>query len=216
MRPAAVSIGILVVASAAGAFLGMRRSERRMVASFVIPRTTEPIKIDGELDEHAWIDKPARTGAFPGKPYSDARMLWDDKTLYLALYAADEEIETRTSEHDGPLWLDDAFRLVFDVNGTEYKIDVSPKCVITDGRSKEKNGKLDYAWESNARVACDTDGTINDPRDMDEEWVVEMALPLDAIGIERDSPFQLSIERCDTPKNERRSCTSWSARAVLR
>src|SRR6478609_7608275 len=172
MRPAVVAIGVLACASAAGAFLGMRQSRRGGAASFVIPRTEDAIKIDGELDEHAWIDKPARTGAFQGKPYSDARMLWGDKTLYLALYAADEDIETRTTEHDGPLWLDDAFRLVFEVNDTEYKIDVSPKCIVTDGRSKEKNGKLDYSWESGVRVACDTDGTINDPGDMDEEWVV--------------------------------------------
>jgi hypothetical protein len=214
VRPAFVAIGVLMGASALGAFLGMRARPRPIEASFVIPRTSTPIKIDGELDEPSWVGNPARTGAFPGKPYSDARMLWDDTTLYLALYAADEDIETRTTEHDGPLWLDDAFRLVFDVKGTQYKIEVSPKCIIADGRGPA--GKVDHIWESGARVACDTDGTINAPNDMDEEWVVEMAVPLETIGIERDTPFRLSIERCDTPKNERRSCTTWSEVAVLR
>jgi hypothetical protein len=196
MRAGVVAIAIVMGASGLGAFLGMRHKPTSVTAtaSFVIPRTSTPIKIDGELDEPSWVGSPARTGAFAGKPYSDARMLWDDTTLYLALYAADEDIETST----------DAFRLVFDVKGTPHEIDVAPNCVITHGR------------ESGARVACDIDGTIDAPDDMDEEWVVEMAVPLETIGIERDTPFHLSIERCDTPKHEPRSCTTWSAVAVLR
>ncbi len=189
MRPAIVTLGILTCAAGAGALLGMRQQPHVEPATFSIPRAPLPIKIDGELDEPAWTGNPARTGAFPpGKPYSDARMLSDDTTLYIALYAADEDIETR----------DDAFRIVFDVNGTKHEIEVSPKCVV-----------------SGARVACDTDGTIDDPSDMDEEWVVEMALPLAAIGVERHVPFGLKMERCDTPKHEARTCTSWSQRAVL-
>ena len=199
MRPAVVAMGLVICASGVGALLGLRQHAHVETATFSIPRASTPIKIDGELDEPTWTGNPARTGAFPpGKPYSDARLLSDDTTLYVALYAADEDIETRTNEHD-------AFRLVFDVKGTEYEIEVSPKCVITDGGGAG----------SGARVACDVDGTIDDPRDMDEEWVVEMALPLAAIGIERHVPFGLTIARCDTPKNERRSCTSWSQRAVL-
>jgi hypothetical protein len=208
MRPAVVTIALLMIASGVGALFGMQQP-RVEPATLSIPRATTPIAIDGELDEPTWTTgNPARTGAFPpGKPYSDARMLFDDATLYVALYAADEDIETRTTEHDGPL-------CDFDVNGTEYRIEVSPKCVVTDGRGG-KGGKMDFAWNSGARVACDTDGTINEPKDMDEEWVVEMALPLASIGIERHASFGLTIERCDTPKNERRSCTSWSRRAVL-
>jgi hypothetical protein len=200
MRPAFIAIGIVIGASALGAFLGMRMKPAPPAsgATFVIPRTSTPIKIDGELDEPSWVGSPARTGAFVGKPYSDARMLWDDTTLYLALYAADEDIETRATEPD-------AFHLVFDVKGVKHELDVSPDCVVTD-----------HAWKSGARVACDTDGTINEPNDMDEEWVVEMALPLETVGIERDVPFHLSIERCDTPKHEQRSCTSWHELAVLK
>ena len=219
MRPVVVALAILSCAAAGGAVLGMRAHRHAAPGdanALAVPRTSTPIKIDGELDEPPWTGNPARTGAFPGKPYSDARMLWDDTTMYLALYAADEDIETRTTTPDGPLWLDDAFRLTFVVKDTEYRVEVSPKCIITDGKGRPSSGKMDYAWSSGARVACDTDGTINEPDDMDEEWVVEMALPLESMGIERDAPFDLSIERCDTPKKEPRSCTSWKRRLVLR
>jgi hypothetical protein len=215
MRPVAVTVGVLMCGAAVGAFFGMRKKTEPASDALIVPRTHGPITIDGELDEPSWTGNPARTGAFPGKPYSDARMLADDTTLYVALYAADEDLETRTTERDGPLWLDDAFRLVFDVGGTKYKIEVSPKCIVTDGRQVRGAAKFDYAWNASVRLACDTDGTINEPADMDEEWVVEMALPIADVGLERGVPFGLTIERCDTPKHEQRACTSWSHEVVI-
>lgn len=190
MRPAVVTIAIMTCGAAAGAFLGMRKKPV-VVDALVVPRPSGSIKIDGELDEPSWVASPARTGAFPGKPYSDARMLADDTTLYIALYAADEDIETP----------DDAFRLTFDVRGTKHEIEVTPKCVVTNA--------------PRARAACDTDGTINVPGDEDEEWVVEMALPFADVDIARGVPFGLMFERCDKPKREPRSCTSWSRAVVV-
>ena len=67
--------------------------------ALVLPQVAQPIAIDGELDEVAWRS-PARTGPFtdatgaPAAPYSDARFLRDDQFLYLALYAADEDIRS--------------------------------------------------------------------------------------------------------------------------
>src|SRR5690349_15978093 len=64
----------------------------------VVPQVAAPLALDGELDEVAWRS-PARTGAFvdahgaQAAPYSDARFLRDDHALYLALYAADEDVE---------------------------------------------------------------------------------------------------------------------------
>jgi hypothetical protein len=65
----------------------------------VIPQVAAPIRCDGELDEVAWRS-PARTGPFTdakgdsAAPYSEARLLRDDRFVYLALYAADEDIRS--------------------------------------------------------------------------------------------------------------------------
>ncbi len=60
---------------------------------------------------------------------------------------------------------------------------------------------------SSVASAHDVDGTIDDPKDDDEEWVIEMAIPLAALGIEQKAgaliPF--SVKRCDTPKRSSRS-----------
>ncbi len=183
-----------------------------------VPRATSPIVIDGETSDRAWLDSPgpARTGAFRfpngelARPYSDARIFWSDEFLYLALYAADEDIETRTDQTDGPLWLDDYFRVRLQANGAEYVIDVSPKGVVSDARGKPGGG-YDYGWSSGVRVGHDTDGTINDPKDMDEEWVIELAIPLASIGVkgQRGERIGFSLHRCDTPKGSARVCSGW-------
>jgi hypothetical protein len=55
-----------------------------------VPRSREPLVLDGEVEEHDWL-AAARTGPFvgsdnaPGRPYSDARLLWRDHQLYVAL-----------------------------------------------------------------------------------------------------------------------------------
>src|SRR6516164_5408799 len=86
-----------------------------------VPHLPASIVLDGDTDDPGWTSPPgpARTGPFllasgvPARPYSDTRAVWGDGHLYLALYAADEDIRSRTIEHDGPLWLDDSFRVVF-------------------------------------------------------------------------------------------------------
>ena len=58
------------------------------------------MKLDAELDEPAW-NATATRGVFLGsdgalaRPYSEIRLLADADTLYIALYAADEDIESR-------------------------------------------------------------------------------------------------------------------------
>jgi hypothetical protein len=74
------------------------RGDLPMIAALLalmLPQVAQPIAID----EIAWRS-PARTGPFTdaagalAAPYSDARFLRDDRFLYLALHAADEDIRS--------------------------------------------------------------------------------------------------------------------------
>src|SRR5208337_4020787 len=93
-----------------------------------VPHAPGAIILDGDTDDPGWTGTPgpARTRDFeqpngaPARPFSEIRMVWGDGYLYLCLYAADEDIESRTTEADGPLWLDDAFRVIFSREDTEY------------------------------------------------------------------------------------------------
>ena len=183
-----------------------------------VPHTPGAITLDGDTDDPGWISAPgpARTGDFlmadgtPARPFSEVRLVWGDGYLYLALYAADEDIETRTAERDGPLWLDDEFRVVFSREGVEYAIEVSPKAVITDSM-RVGDGKWDHTWNSGAHASVEIDGTVNDPMNIDEEWAIEMAVPFESLGMkgEPGESVGMSVTRCDTPKRSARVCTGW-------
>jgi hypothetical protein len=180
-----------------------------------VPRTASEPVLDGDLDEAIWTGAAARTGPIGTRPFSEARFAWHEDALLVGLYAADENITSRVRDADGPVWLDDAFRLVFTTDdGTETAIDLSPSGVVTD--AQRKGGAFDYAWQSGARVGHELDGTANDPRDDDEEWVLEMALPRRPLGLAPGARIHLSIRRCDTPRGARqRGCAAWQGDLVL-
>jgi hypothetical protein len=183
-----------------------------------VPHAQGPITLDGDTDDLGWLHPPgpARTGDYrfangePATPYSETRLVWSGEYLYLALYASDEDIETHTDEPDGPMGLGDAFRVVFSQPGVEYAIEVSPKAVITDS-IRRGEGAWDLTWSSGAHASRELDGTINDPKNTDEEWAIELAIPFESIGM-RGEPGEnigLSLHRCDTPKQGSRVCAGW-------
>jgi hypothetical protein len=189
-------------------------------ATLHVPHLPGSIVLDGDTDDPGWTRSPgpARTGPFvdaaglESRPYSEARAVWGDGHLYVSLYAADEDIRSGTADHDGPVWLDDSFRLVFTQDDGERAIEVSPRGVVTDAK-RSPGGTFDYGWESGAHVSPEVDGTVNNSRDQDEEWVIEMAIPFEALGMngERGESIGFSVHRCDTPKGGARVCSSWGA-----
>jgi hypothetical protein len=183
-----------------------------------VPHMPGSITLDGDTDDPGWTTPPgpARTSGFllpngaAARPYSETRLVWGDGYLYLCLYAADEDIRSRTDQPDGPVWLDDAFRVTFSSADTEWAIEVSPKAVVTDAVRKS-GGAFDYSWSSGVHVSKELDGTLNDSSNEDEEWVIEMAVPFESIGLkgERGESIGFSVRRCDTPKHSSRVCASW-------
>ncbi len=183
-----------------------------------VPHLPGGIVLDGDTDDPGWTSPPGpgRTGPFAlangaqARPYSDVRVVWGDGHLYLALYAADEDIRSRATEHDAPLWLEDSFRLVFSDGEIQRAIEVSPRGIVTDAM-RTSEGSFDYSWESGVHVSPELDGTLDDSKDADEEWVIEMAIPFEALGMkgERGESVGFSVHRCDVPKGATRVCAGW-------
>lgn len=148
--------------------------------------------LDGELDDAAWQAPVARTGAFAdargdeARPYSDARIAWASGDLVLALYAADEDVRTRGPSADA-----------FHVTIGAASFDVTAEGVLRGA-------------PPGTRVGRDLDGTPDDPSDDDEEWVLEIAVPLASIGARAIAGERVDVvvSRCDTPKRAPRACGS--------
>jgi hypothetical protein len=178
----------------------------------IVPRAVGSVTINAEITDSAWTSGPiARTGAFGSKPYSDARLVWKDDALYMVLYAADEDLRATDAHHDEPMWLADSYRVAFKRDGHESVIEISPSGELTDMR-RDNGGVFDTSWESGAKIAIDRDGTLNDSKDNDEEWVVEMALPLSSIGLtgKVGEHIECSITRCDLSRgSSKRECATW-------
>lgn len=154
---------------------------------FNASRITTPIELDGELEDDVWgAAMPSGTlkGARDEKmmvAHTEARAAWDDSSLYIALYAADEDETSR-----------DVMRL--ELGDLGLRVRVSP------------DGKVDCQ----PTAACDgveaktmADGTLNDPSDDDEEWEAEVKIPWARLGgrpASREVPFD--VVREDRPKTQ--------------
>ena len=81
--------------------------------TYTVHRAGTPITIDGKLDEPAWIGAPD-VGAFVfpwyragKKEQTVAKMLWDDRNLYVAFLCEDAHIWAEHTERGSSVWKDD-------------------------------------------------------------------------------------------------------------
>lgn len=109
------------------------------VATIEVPLARAPIVLDGALHDGAWRDTEARTGPLlsagePARPHADARFVRDGASLWVGLYAADEDARAG-----------DLFRITLG----ERVITVTARCDVKgDARAKcDLDGSLDDAVE---------------------------------------------------------------------
>ena len=157
-----------------------------------VPRTDEPITIDGKLTEHAWNERALVAafvdGSAEAQPRSQIRLLRDDKTLYVALSAVDPDIRSS-----------DAIQLV-----------IPPLVMWFDPRGQLKPEVAD------ADVAATADKTIDDPSDEDKEWVVEAAIPIRSLPLEATlETTWIHAARCDVAKDGKKRCGGWNGPLTL-
>jgi hypothetical protein len=154
----------------------------------VIHHAANPIAIDGDWDEPDWSQRAYR-GQFVGsdnelaRPSSEIRLLHDDHDLFVALYAADDDIEST-----------DAFQLA--VGSLQLRVDARGTLTPPDPAIRVKVGF--------------DEGTLDNPHDDDEEWVVELAIPLVVTGLAPDTSVDVRASRCDTPKGGGERCGQWA------
>jgi len=172
--------------------LEQRAGKRALPRSYVCRPATSPIQIDGKLDDAAWKDA-AWTEAFEDiegdkrpKPKFEtrAKLAWDAENLYIAAKLDEPHVRARLKMHDAIVFYDPDFEVFIDPNGDErdyYEIEMNALNTIFDlllKRTYRAGGPAVHSWNlAGLRSAVQVDGTLNDPRDTDRCWTVELALP---------------------------------------
>lgn len=192
------------------------------------------VKIDGVVDAKEWRTAGEITGFSdvfqPGravKHRTTARMMWDDRYLYVSFDCEDDDIRGTYTKHDDPVYVEEAVEVFIDPEGKGrhyWEIDVSPRNVVVDlmipGPSwvglAARNNKYDV---KGLVTATKIYGTLNLSSDADKGWSVEMAIPwsdfkgrkVNVPPIDRES-WRANLFRIDILNDDRREdqFVSWS------
>ena len=190
------------------------QSENRAPRIHIL-RISDPIKIDGHLDEPAWSQAEAATdfrqespteGA-PASEKTEVRVLYDNKNVYLGIRAFDTEaskINARDLVRDSTFDTDDRIEIVLDTyhdRRNAFRFSVNPlgtqqDALITD-EGKDINLSWDGSWISSGRI--DAQG-----------YNVEIEIPLTTLRFtEGIDTWGFNVSRVIRRKNEENLWSSW-------
>jgi hypothetical protein len=165
---------------------------------YVCHKTAKAPKLDGKLDDAVWknvhwtADFADIEGA--GKPVprfrTHAKMLWDDQALYIAAELEEPQVWATLTQRDVVVYADNDFEIFIDPNGDNFEYaelelnafgtpwDLLLPLPYKDG------GRPMEAWNLvKTRIAIAIQGTINNPKDTDKGWTIEIAIPWSDLAI---------------------------------
>jgi len=190
--------GLFMVASLL--FLGFAvRQEPLLPAprSYLCQRASGAIVLDGRLDEAAWARVPFTDhfvdieGSRRPTPRfrTRAKMLWDDKYLYIGAELEEPHVRATLSERDSVIFHDNDFEVFMDPDddGLMYsELEMNALNTTWDlllPHPYRTGGPALTGWDiKGLRTAVHVDGTLNDSRDKDRGWSVEIAIPWSGIA----------------------------------
>jgi len=165
--------------------------------------TDDPIVLDGKLDDVAWThasvyplymtDAETRSGKNV-EELSYAMFAWDNRYFYAAVSCEDSDVVAEAEADQEAHWkLGDTVELFIKPSSSTwywelYGTPAGKKAnYFIPGRGRLwLDSFMDY--ECAFKVAAYIEGSLNEWRDTDKGWAVEMAMPIEAL-VEQGDPF---------------------------
>ncbi|MDR1403147.1 MAG: carbohydrate-binding family 9-like protein [Tannerellaceae bacterium] len=159
---------------------------------YVCYKAPADIRIDGVLSAEEWGAVPRISdfvdiaGDNQARPFleTSVKMAYTDQGLYLAVLMEEPHVWADMTEHDSPLFLNNNFEFFFNpANDTHNYVEYEINALGTEWdlflTKPYRDGGLSFSnWEfMGMESALHIDGTLNDPRDTDTSWSVEIFLP---------------------------------------
>jgi Carbohydrate family 9 binding domain-like len=164
---------------------------------YVCYRAPTPVAIDGRMEEAAWKRAPWTDwfvdieGDRKPKPRFRTRvkMLWDDEFLYIGAKLEEPHVWATLTAHDSVIFQDNDFEVFIDPDSDSHEYYEFEINALNTGwdlflpKPYKDGGKASNAWEiPGLKTAIHVRGTLNDPRDRDRGWSVEIAFPWSALA----------------------------------
>ena len=164
---------------------------------YVCGRASSAVKIDGRLDDRAWKNAPWTSdfvdieGDRKPRPRfrTRAKMLWDDRYLYIAAELREPQPWATLTTHDAVIFQDHDFEVFIDPDGDRhnyFEFEINALNTSWDlflPKPYLAAGSADNSWSiPGLRTAVQVVGKLNDPRHHSRGWTVEMAFPWEAFA----------------------------------
>lgn len=159
---------------------------------YVCYRAPGPITVDGKLNDLAWEAAPW-TDPFVDiegdkKPQprfrTRVKMLWDDEALYIAAELEEPDVWATLTRHDDIMFVDNDFEVFLNPAADNHlyaELEMNALNTTWDlllTRPYKDGGRAINRWEiEGLRTAVHVNGTLNDPRDKDAGWTIEIRWP---------------------------------------
>ena len=177
---------------------GCQRDQQLGARQLVVHKATTPIQLDGNLNEPDWQQAKAVTLDIPlefqqqGQSLEEpgtARLLWDDRFLYIAFEFVDSDLIALGKEGEEGQQLSGDLAEIFLKQPEQtwyWELHVTPTGYITQNWNVGRGrwGLKDYDRRIGPQfveVAPKLQGTLNNWRDRDQGWTVEVAIPFEKL-----------------------------------
>ena len=193
-----VAIGMLSVTCSTHGQIPSSSTDQSKVVE--IARVTTPPRLDGVLDDEAWLMATSINDMHqyfpldhvPATEETEILLSYDKDFLYIGARLLDSEpdqITARVMAQGESIQFDDAFAIILDTfnnKRTGYQFAVNPNGVRDDGVF-ETPTKLNRDWEG----VWFAEATIND-----EGWLAEFAIPFRTLNFDEDNTnWGFTVER---------------------
>ena len=158
--------------------------------TYVAYHAVSPIEIDGIADEVSWKNAPWSDshidieGEKIPKYDTKLKMVWDDHFLYVFAKLEEPHVWGTLKERDTIIFYNNDFEIFIDPDGDThnyYEFEMNVLNTVWDlflSKPYRNHGTILGGWDfKGIRSAVSIQGTLNDSRDVDEGWQVEIAIP---------------------------------------
>lgn len=167
------------------------------IRHYTICRTQTAPVIDGKMDV-IWENVPVTSpfvdieGSTQPAPRlkTEVRMLWDDQNLYLLARLEEPHLCGWLTTRDTVIFDDNDFEVFIDPDGDNLayaELEINTLNTVWDlflPSPYRDSGKPINSWNiEGLQTAVNLEGTLNDNRDTDHCWTVEMAIPFRALAL---------------------------------